>query len=564
MSKIVAIVAHFDADDRLDENFKLVLSCLEQVVDKILLVTTSNLDERETVSLRKVSTIRRPNFGYDFYSYRVGIALLRDQPDITEIFLVNSSFLVVDPEIFTNSLKRMLSQSPDIGMVGITKSEQMSWHLQSYLLLIRAQIFRAAWFRQFFDKVQPQNTKLEIILNYEIGFSSAVKARQTTSVAMFKGSFKQRMLAYFRWIRVVAKQNGRLSWITGKPLRHWREVNWTHFCAEEIAAQFGIIKTEVLRTNPHSIPTNFISGLCNPTALKRIETFLDNSKHYYNSDQTGLTTLVSPPTFLPVGRAIHLGNAGATGVRIAVVVHLFYFDLLDEICTYLRNIIEPFDLFITTPFEGDVAHIINRTHDLAQSVTIWFTENRGRDIGPFISLFRSGLLNSYLAVLKIHSKKSKYSDQGDQWRKMIYGELVGDSMTALKIISLFDSGATGLVGPHKFYLTHQNFWGANKDRVKRLLVCAGVLQANAEPELGFFAGSMFWFSPRAFAPINHIPVSELAFEPENGNQDGALAHSVERIFCQIVRAAGYSATSLQLSGANFSGAGTDAHEVPVL
>lgn len=564
MIRSAAVVAHFDANDRLEDNFRLLLSCLEQVFDSVVLVTTCNLPDTETAQFDKVITIRRPNIGYDFYSYRVGLSYLDENMEVDNILLVNSSFVIVDCSAFTRMLQKMLKLSLDYDAVGITESQQIHWHLQSYLLLLSNRLLKSDWFKGFFENIQPLNTKLEIILSYEIGLSRALLSNNVKTLALFKPNALQNFLGEIYWMRVVARNSRWRDLLLGKPWQHRREVNWTHFGAKAIAQQFGFVKTEILRTNPHGISTNFVSRLSNPAVSASIATLLDNSRSQYQGGKDGLTTFVSKSLSLPASRAVQYGSAASEGVRVAVVVHLFYYDLLDEICTYLRGIVEPFDLYVTTPFEGDVHKIINATSTLAQSVTVWLTENRGRDVGPFIALYLSGALDGYLAVLKLHSKKSKYSSNGAAWRKQIYGSLMGDSLIIRRTINLFESKEVGVVGPHQFYLSHDSFWGANRDTVKNLLTLTGTIESDAEPELGFFAGSMFWFAPEALQSLRKIPVEEFKFEPESGVQDGTLAHSIERIFCSIAKSTGYKVTSVPLAGGDVSESNTLENRVPVL
>lgn len=556
-----AVVAHFDPNDRLEDNFRLMLLCLERVFDIVVLVTTSELPETETAQFKNVITIRRPNIGYDFYSYRVGLSYLYEHIEVGNILLVNSSFVVVDPDVFTQTLDNMLRLSQEHEVVGVTGSQQFNWHLQSYLLLLGNKVFQSGWFKSFFANVQPLNSKLEIILSYEIGLSRALRANGVDAIALFKPKALQRLLAEVRWMRVIARTSG---WLTGKPLRHRREVNWAHFCAEEIARQFGFVKTEILRTNPHGISTDFVSRLASPAVVANIQALLDNSRSHYQSGESGLTTLASNRSSMSTSRVVTYGKKRAKGVRVAVVVHLFYYDLLDEICSYLLGIVEPFDLYVTTPFEGDVHKIINRTSNIAHSVTVFLTDNRGRDIGPFVSLLRTGLLDSYTAVLKLHTKRSKYSHKGDFWRREIYRGVLGSSKLTHDIIKLLEQPNVGMVGIDQYYLTNQKYWGADKANVKNLLCEMGVLAPEDEPELGFFAGSMFWFKPKAFSPLKLIANEHLLFEPENGLQDGTLAHAVERIFCQIVRYEGFVVTSAALAGNDIKEIESVNNHVPVL
>ena len=76
MPKTVAVVAHFDPDDVLDPTLHGILEDLEALCDSVVLVTTSRLAPDDVPKSKKIQTICRPNIGYDFYSYRVGLSLI--------------------------------------------------------------------------------------------------------------------------------------------------------------------------------------------------------------------------------------------------------------------------------------------------------------------------------------------------------------------------------------------------------------------------------------------------------------------------------------------------------
>lgn len=233
--------------------------------------------------------------------------------------------------------------------------------------------------------------------------------------------------------------------------------------------------------------------------------------------------------------------------RVAVVVHAFYADLLSDLEKTLRRFTEPFDLYITTPHREDIPLIERMLSAVTPHIVIVTTENRGRDIGPFLALFRTGALAPYRAVLKLHIKKSLYSKKGDVWRNALYEQLCPDGVAIQRAIQLLESGEAGVIGPHNFYLSHPKFWGANRAHVQAIRQAIGRTDIKSE-ELGFFAGSMFWFNPDALRDLHQLPESLLSFDPEAGQQDGTLAHAFERVITELAHNAGYRTTSLELDG----------------
>ncbi|MEB0120483.1 rhamnan synthesis F family protein [Pseudomonas sp. CCI1.2] len=564
MRKKIAVVAHFDADNILDDNFAYLLSCLEHVFDIVVLVTTSELHDDVTTRFKKVKLIKRPNIGYDFYSYRVGFEYAKKNYDVDCVLFTNSSYLITDGKKYISLLDEMIDGLDQHHVTALTQSMQFGWHVQSYLVLLNNVMISSLWVSEFLQKIEPLNTKFEIILRYEIGFSAEMLKHSVDVKVMFKPSIRVRGVAKFQWLKIIAKRTSIFDWLAWRPLRNLKSINWTHFAANDIASQFGLLKTEVIRTNPHSVDLTSMLSHCAPDMLEPLRVSVDRSKQHYQLNDSGLSSLVTSQHPLPSFRSVQLGTARAPGVRVAVVVHLYYVDLLDEILTYLPGIVEPFDLYVTTPFEADVSRILNSSATCAASVTIRVSENRGRDIGPFMSLYLSGVLDGYSAVLKLHSKKSKYSNLGAQWRKSIYDSLMGSSLVIRKTLKLFENQTVGIVGPHSYYLSNEMFWGANREVVKKIISSIVGGTPRGGTELGFFAGSMFWFAPKAISGVKKLPLSELVFAQENGMQDGTLAHAFERIFCPLARESGFITTSLRMEGSEIDDTQTKTNRVPVL
>ncbi len=556
----VAVVAHYDPDGRFDPTFRVVMECLRQVCDRLVVVTTCRLAPTELPEDAAIEVIQRPNVGYDFYSYRVGIERVIEQGAAERFFLVNSSFLVLDRQRFVGALEKMLQQLGSTQVVGASESYQWQRHLQSYLMLLKGDALYSSWFQRWVQSIQPRNSKLETIIAGEFGLSNAIKESGTTSQALLKLTRREKLLASVTWMRFQGR-TGLGGVVRGLP--HLSGFNPVQFAARPLAERFGIVKSELLRDNPCGVGLDwYASGFATPERAEA-DAFVQNSRKHYKASGQGLTVLADETSPLPSIRLVTSGPLGRPGVRIAVVLHLFYPELIDEISDYLHHILEPFDLFVTTPHEGATAAIFDGFGPLAQTVAVALAENRGRDIGPFMALHRQNYFEPYDAVLKIHGKRSQYSEEGDFWRRRLFKELCGTSVIVDIALRLLRSETVGIVGPHDDYLTNERYWGANRDTVRRLLNVSGACMAEI-PELGFFAGSMFWFRPAALGPLHKIPLPDLAFEPEAGKQDGTLAHALERVFCTVVRSAGYVCSSTRLDGLDIKSFSSLENTVPVL
>ena len=65
------------------------------------------------------------------------------------------------------------------------------------------------------------------------------------------------------------------------------------------------------------------------------------------------------------------------------------------------------------------------------------------------------------------------------------------------------------------------------------------LEISADEPIDFPAGSMFWARTAALGPLLGLNFQTLQFEPEQGQQDGTLAHAVERMVFISSELAGY-------------------------
>lgn len=179
------------------------------------------------------------------------------------------------------------------------------------------------------------------------------------------------------------------------------------------------------------------------------------------------------------------------------------------------------------------------------------TENRGRDIGPFLWLLESGRLDRYTVVCKLHGKRSKdgprHQFSGDYWRRRMFCDLLGHPPTLDAIVARFKAEtALGLLGPANYRYPNEIFglepsWGQNRATVLALAEKMG--RRREDFTLDFFAGTMFWVRPAALLSLRGLGLYD-QLQPEQGLLDGALEHAIERLFTTSAVLDGYSIASI--------------------
>jgi lipopolysaccharide biosynthesis protein len=228
----------------------------------------------------------------------------------------------------------------------------------------------------------------------------------------------------------------------------------------------------------------------------------------------------------------------------AVVAHIYYEDTWPDIAGALRGLTIPFDLIVTTVAGRErLIESIQRSYPRAE---IEIMENRGRDIGPFLTLLERGRLDGYRYICKIHGKKSvdggRKTYMGEMWRRRLLFDLLGAPGAANAAVDMFERDPSiGMIGPRAFRLPNASYsedlsWSANRSMTLKLAERMGVPAAKFR--LDFFGGTMFWVRPEALKPLRDLRLAA-DMPDESGLVDGDLPHAVERVLPTSVLVAGY-------------------------
>lgn len=224
--------------------------------------------------------------------------------------------------------------------------------------------------------------------------------------------------------------------------------------------------------------------------------------------------------------------------KIAIQIHIFYIDLLDELLKNLIMFPFPFDLYISTDTKEKKKNIIAflKKNNFSNIFIVEIYENRGRDIYPFLQQMKP-VINNYDYILHLHTKKSKYADYGDDWRRYLYYTLLGNEDNIRSIFYLFEKKIKlGLIFP----VTYNKIESMMQIGGSKIEVDTLCKRMNIEKEFNnvFPAGSMFWAKVDAILPLfNNFSKEDFAIE--NNQRDGTFAHAVERIFVLLVESRGY-------------------------
>ncbi len=219
--------------------------------------------------------------------------------------------------------------------------------------------------------------------------------------------------------------------------------------------------------------------------------------------------------------------------KLALVVHVYYPDLWEELARTIAAAALPHDLFVTYTDQGDftegLAAKVNEGFPKAQVIAM---PNHGRDIFPFVHLINSGLLSPYRAVCKIHTKKSPHRQDGDDWRRHLIAGLLPGAETGPALQRFLDDPQAALWVADGQHYQDTRWWGTNQKATAALLSRVEVRMD--EERLSFPAGSMYWLKPMMIAMIRGMQLDQDDFELEIGQVDGTTAHAFERAIGYII------------------------------
>ena len=233
-------------------------------------------------------------------------------------------------------------------------------------------------------------------------------------------------------------------------------------------------------------------------------------------------------------------SASPVKFKVAAIVHIFYPELADELKNLLLNIPCSVDVFISTTDDMRKSVIEKVFADFDKGrVTIKIFENRGRDIAASFVGFRE-IFDDYDACIHIHSKKSPHAKKRlSGWRDHLYRNLLGSPEIVGDILQILADKRVGMVFPQYFTPIRVSInWGENYLATKNFLSRLGI-ETDSRHLVEFPAGSMFWFKPKALAPLFDSGLTFDDFPAECGQVDGTLAHAIERAFLFVVEAAGF-------------------------
>ncbi|KGF01252.1 MAG: rhamnan synthesis F family protein [Actinomyces urogenitalis] len=536
----LGIFFFFDAQGVVDSYVEAMLTDMKNNVEEIVTVVNGEVSAKSYARLAAHSArvILRENQGLDVWAYKTAMESYGwDRlTEFDELVLFNATIMgPVYPlaEMFDEMARR------DIDFWGVTWFHQVDFdpfgtmpdgyiprHLQSHFHVYRQSLVRSPEFQKYWDEIGPIRNYIE-------------------SVGLHEAPFTQRF-ERLGFVSDVYVNTEDLDGFTYQPIL---------FCAKELVAnrRCPIFKRrsffhdyeDVLNQAGGQDARELYDYLRDYTDFDT-NLIWDNVTRSMNMidvmDNLNLTYVLPAETVLP------RHGSEAEPAAIALVAHLYYMDLLDDLIKSICTMPHGCDVYVTVDSKEKVALVRQAVKELPYRVDVRLIENRGRDVSALLVGVKDVIMD-YELVCFVHDKKvtqlTPYS-KGSAFADKCFQNLLASPQFVENVVATFATEPRlGMLMPtppnHAEYFPIYSFgWGENFVKTRNLLEEMNI-RVPLDPEKAPVAplGTMFWFRPKALKPLFDLDWQWQDFPPEPNKIDGTVLHAIERAYGYSAQGMGY-------------------------
>lgn len=474
--------------------------------------------------------IVRQNVGWDFGAWRHACELIGGLELAQSVSLTNDSVFPVNGAGSLITLRRQAgAASADI--VFCTPNEEVTPHLQSYFISFRRSALESGALKCIVSIPYFAN-KDDLINNVELRLASDLKEAGFVCVPLFElASAKE------------SKKN--------PTIHHWPELLGAGFPFFKIQLlTSGFVSPDApefqaaLGARARDLIVNHIQGRVQSTLRSPADASFEPVNSFgiaggYN--EHGAQNAFNPARRLSRPLMVPFAGIEASVLprqSILGIIHCFYIDVAEDILGELAALKIPMRLILTTDSSKKASALTGLLSRYGLLGSVRVTPNRGRDVAPFIESLAEDDGDEEV-VFHLHTKKSKHDDRYANWGTFLRRNLIGDRDIVLSILALLYQPNIGVVFSEHFdEVRGLRNWGYDFVAAQALLSRIGC-RINANTLLDFPTGTMFWARRAALQPILDLNLRYEDFEPEAGQIDGTLAHSIERSLLYVCEHAGF-------------------------
>ena len=237
-------------------------------------------------------------------------------------------------------------------------------------------------------------------------------------------------------------------------------------------------------------------------------------------------------------------------MKIAVFLHLYYTEMLDELLSHIENLsalqdIE-YDLIVTLCHKNP--ELEQKIYAFKDNAQIMLVPNRGYDVAPFLQAVKSIHLSGYDYIIKLHSKRDLSSPAylpsctlyGCEWRQNLLEFMSSPKHLQESLLRFDNNPQIGMLTAPELIISAYKEDHQALDRATQIMHGMGLSLKNKT----FVAGTMFIARASLFRLWKHLPYDASDFEEFNPtHKGGSLAHALERVLGFMISAQGFQISS---------------------
>lgn len=517
--KRLLLYVHFNKYDNISEHVYYQLEHMKPLFSKVIFISNSQLSQSEVEKLRQKDLIddfiQRENVGYDFAAWHDGMAQVgfENLKDYDSVTAMNDTCF--GPLWDMAPLYEKYESDEAVDFWGMTNHRAIDAghiyideHLQSYFMSFKKSIIVSDVFQNFWKKVEAYTDVQNVIDNYETKYTKI---------------FTEAGFKYQAVLNTV-------------PIAD----NFFH-------SNFTIHYPHVLLDNgvPFiKIKTFDLTQHLSPYLLKAIEERSDYPSQLI-LDHMSDVSLPTPPYLLDRKVLTQAPQKYSNTKKVAVHLHTFYVDLLEEFLEQFEHLHFDYDLFLTTDSESKKQDIEAILEETGKEARVFITGNRGRDIIPMLKLKEE--LASYDYIGHFHTKKSPEYPYwvGDSWRNELYQMLIEPADNILANLESRDNLGLIIADIPSFfrYTKIVDPWNENRfaddmnDLWERMNLDRHI-DFNSLDTFIMSYGTFIWFKKDTLQPLFDLELTDDEIPAEPIPQHTIL-HSIERILVYLAWAKRY-------------------------
>lgn len=538
--KRLVIFFFYDKDGIVDNYIPYMLEDLKKNTNEIFIVCNGKINSEGRKKLTEITDkiLIRKNVGFDVWAYKEALEEYgwEELGDYDEIILMN--FTMYGPlypfvEMFNEMDKR------DVDFWGITKHHGFSFdpfgtipcgyipeHIQSSFIVIRNSMIKSREFHKYWDEMDEVNSYGEAVGKHEAIFTQKFEEYGFVSDVYVNTDDLKKYTHYPLMIEPLELvKNRRCPVFKRKSFcnEYYEFLNCT--TGEPTVELYDFIKKEL----------NYDLNLVWDNLL-RVENMADIKNRMH------LNYILPKEYYF---------NKKHETKRIALIIHIYFSDLIQDTFGYIENMPKYADIYITTDTE-EKKKIIEGTYKKLRlqfnNMKVIIIQNRGRDISSILVGCRE-YIQQYDYVCFAHDKKTAQFEPytiGKSFAYKCFENILGSSKYVENIIETFEENQRlGLMMPPppnhaSFYGIFGTEWGENFDNTKELGDKLGLkVNMNIMKEPIAPLGTMFWFRPEALKVLLDNKWKYEDFPEEPNYYDGTILHAVERIYPFVAQHEGY-------------------------